>query len=400
VRERGWTVASLNYRLAPESAWPAQLQDATEALALLRSRADELGIDLERIGGLGDSAGGHLVALLGEPGPGRAPLRSVVTWSGLNDLTGLTQQPSSGGCPTSDGCTYRGLAAKVVDGLMACTPQRCPDEYALASPAATVSSGHAATLAVSSEGEQVDPRQAWVMDAALQRNRVPSRVHVLPGSLHARGFQPYAWPLSLRFLAATLTPETAPAYPRPSVTVTLDLPTRTGDAGRPRGPAQGGRPAAAGRQQREPAGAAGRRDVAHGAARAAGARGGRHLLRHELDAARPRQHGLAGRLARQRHRDGHLAAHGRGPVTGRHASTTRLPGEQLVRGGAVLFGLGVVGVVVVVVPFLLGRDDAPLWTTLLASLLPVGLGAALLGLLRGARARRRAARRERVVHRP
>ena len=86
-------------------------------------------------------------------------------------------------------------------------------------------------------------------------------------------------------------------------------------------------------------------------------------------------------------------------MTGRHAGTTRLPGEGMVRAGALLFGLGVVGVLVVVVPFLLGRDDAPLWTTLLALLLPAGLGLALLGLLRGARARRRAARRERVVHR-
>ncbi len=87
-------------------------------------------------------------------------------------------------------------------------------------------------------------------------------------------------------------------------------------------------------------------------------------------------------------------------MTGRHAGAARLPGDLLVRAGAVAFGIGVVGVLVVLVPFLLGRDDAPLWTTLLASLLPVGLGLALLGLLRGARARRRAARRERVVHRP
>ena len=68
------------------------------------------------------------------------------------------------------------------------------------------------------------------------------------------------------------------------------------------------------------------------------------------------------------------------------------PGDGLVRAGALLFGLGVLGVIAVVVPFLLGREDAPLWSTLLASVLPVGLGLALLGLLRGARSRRRAAR--------
>jgi len=77
-------------------------------------------------------------------------------------------------------------------------------------------------------------------------------------------------------------------------------------------------------------------------------------------------------------------------MTARHAAPAQSePGERLVRTGAVLFGVGVLGVIAVVVPFLLGRDDAPLWTTLVASLLPVGLGLALLGLLRGARTRRR-----------
>ena len=77
-------------------------------------------------------------------------------------------------------------------------------------------------------------------------------------------------------------------------------------------------------------------------------------------------------------------------MTARHAAPAQTaPGERLVRAGAVLFGLGVLGVLAVVVPFLLGRDDAPLWTTLVASLLPVGLGLALLGLLRAARTRRR-----------
>jgi len=65
------------------------------------------------------------------------------------------------------------------------------------------------------------------------------------------------------------------------------------------------------------------------------------------------------------------------------------PGEGLVRAGAGVFAVGVVGVLLAVVPFLLGRSDAPTWTTLLASLLPVGLGLALVGLLLGARARRR-----------
>lgn len=76
-------------------------------------------------------------------------------------------------------------------------------------------------------------------------------------------------------------------------------------------------------------------------------------------------------------------------MTGRHAAADASgPGERLVRLGAVVFGIGLVGVLLVVGLFLLGGDDAPLWTTLVASLLPVGLGIALVGLLRGARRRR------------
>ncbi len=60
-----------------------------------------------------------------------------------------------------------------------------------------------------------------------------------------------------------------------------------------------------------------------------------------------------------------------------------------MRAGAVVFGAGVVGVLLAVVPFFFGRQDAPSWTALTASLLPVGLGIALGGLLRGARSRRR-----------
>jgi VIT1/CCC1 family predicted Fe2+/Mn2+ transporter len=75
---------------------------------------------------------------------------------------------------------------------------------------------------------------------------------------------------------------------------------------------------------------------------------------------------------------------------GRHvAASDARPGERMVRVGAAVFALGLVGVLLAVVPFFLGREDAPSWTALLASLLPVGLGLALLGLLRGARAGRR-----------
>lgn len=62
-------------------------------------------------------------------------------------------------------------------------------------------------------------------------------------------------------------------------------------------------------------------------------------------------------------------------------------GEFLVRTGAVVFAVGLLAVLAIVVPYFLGHgNDAPTAVNLLALLLPVGLGLALLGLLRGVRA--------------
>ena len=58
-------VASVDYRLSGEATWPAQLHDAKAAVRWLRARADELGIDPDRIAAWGESAGGHLAELLG-----------------------------------------------------------------------------------------------------------------------------------------------------------------------------------------------------------------------------------------------------------------------------------------------------------------------------------------------
>jgi acetyl esterase/lipase len=65
---RGFVVASIDYRLGPLHRWPAQLQDAKCAVRFLRAHAGQLGIDPNRIGAWGSSAGGHLVAMLGTAG--------------------------------------------------------------------------------------------------------------------------------------------------------------------------------------------------------------------------------------------------------------------------------------------------------------------------------------------
>ncbi len=95
----GLAVATIDYRLALEAPFPAQLHDAKAAIRYLRAHAGELGIDTGRIGVWGESAGGHLAALVGltghrgdlEGGIGvvgeSSAVDVVVDWYGVADFT-------------------------------------------------------------------------------------------------------------------------------------------------------------------------------------------------------------------------------------------------------------------------------------------------------------------------
>ena len=61
----GVTAFVLKYRLGPTYHHPAQLQDAARAIRTVRTRAKEWGVDPQRVGILGFSAGGHLAATAG-----------------------------------------------------------------------------------------------------------------------------------------------------------------------------------------------------------------------------------------------------------------------------------------------------------------------------------------------
>src|SRR3954447_15054697 len=66
--DAGYAVASLNYRLSGEARFPAAVQDAKAAVRFLRAGASEHGLDPERFGAFGASAGGHLACMLGVTG--------------------------------------------------------------------------------------------------------------------------------------------------------------------------------------------------------------------------------------------------------------------------------------------------------------------------------------------
>jgi acetyl esterase/lipase len=65
LNERGLTLFVLRYRLGSAGyRYPAQLQDAVEAMFQIRGNAEKWKIDPKRIGVMGFSAGGHLVSTL------------------------------------------------------------------------------------------------------------------------------------------------------------------------------------------------------------------------------------------------------------------------------------------------------------------------------------------------
>ena len=61
----GWVGFNVNYRLGPKHHYPDHLVDVKTAITWIRERADQYGIDPDRIAVTGGSAGGHLAALVG-----------------------------------------------------------------------------------------------------------------------------------------------------------------------------------------------------------------------------------------------------------------------------------------------------------------------------------------------
>lgn len=95
AHELGVVVVAPSYRLAPKNPFPADLDDCRAAWDWLVSSADQLGVDAERIGLLGNSAGGGLAAALAlqlRDDQATAPAAQVLFYPMLDDRTATDER--------------------------------------------------------------------------------------------------------------------------------------------------------------------------------------------------------------------------------------------------------------------------------------------------------------------
>lgn len=90
-------IVSVDYRLAPETAFPGPLEDCYAALVWMHQQADLLGIDPQCIGVMGDSAGAGLaagLALLARDRGGPALAFQNLMYPMLDDRTVIEREPN------------------------------------------------------------------------------------------------------------------------------------------------------------------------------------------------------------------------------------------------------------------------------------------------------------------
>lgn len=159
LAEAGLVAVTINYRHAPAHKFPAQLDDVRAALAWVGSHADRYGIDAERVGLFGYSAGGHLACMIGtladapwsDVEPTTAWDRDDPRWKSMPSIRAIV----GGGAP----CEFRDLPVDntAVAYFLGGSRRELPEVYHAASPTAHASSGDVPTLLIHGTRDAVVP---------------------------------------------------------------------------------------------------------------------------------------------------------------------------------------------------------------------------------------------------
>ncbi|NQE64429.1 alpha/beta hydrolase [Caulobacter sp. RHG1] len=180
----GCTIASVNYRLAPETVFPGAIEDCYAALSWLMASADELGVDAARVGIMGESAGGGLAAALAllvrDRGEHTIAFQHLI-YPMIDDRTCVTADPHPYvgefvWTPTSNHFGWTSLLGR---------PPGDADVslYAAAARASDLSGLPKTYIATGALDLFLEENLAYAQ--RLIRAGVPTELHVYPGAFHA-----------------------------------------------------------------------------------------------------------------------------------------------------------------------------------------------------------------------
>jgi len=185
LASKGFVVASINYRLGPHYRWPDQIEDVKCAVRYLRANAHHLNIDPAAIGTWGQSAGGHLVALLGTAGPSAgwdvgsytnqsSKVDAVVDMAGPSDLLTMGDQGASGLVQSS-----------FISLLGPIAPANLGAALKAASPVTYIKPGDPPFLILHSDNDRiVYPQQSQELAWDLGANHVSHQFFMVSGAGH------------------------------------------------------------------------------------------------------------------------------------------------------------------------------------------------------------------------
>lgn len=192
----GYVVAACEYRAVPNK-FPALLEDAKAAVRWMRAHASEFGVDANRIGLLGDSAGGYVVQMAGATNGEKnwdvgdfkevsSDVQAVVSIYGISDLTtigeGIGNENVHASAAVTEALLLNGPAFKDFAGA---SVNADPQKAKAASPIGHVDGTEPPFLLMHGSGDKVvSPLQSKKMFEVLQNKKVEAEYVLVRGAEH------------------------------------------------------------------------------------------------------------------------------------------------------------------------------------------------------------------------
>jgi acetyl esterase/lipase len=185
AEEVSCVVVSVDYRLAPEHAFPAAPEDCYAALKWMAAHSEELGIDPSHIGVRGGSAGGGLCAAVALMARDRKEVKLIFQMPLYGCLDDRHVTPSSHQMATEDMIWGRPASLRGWQAYLGEDHQGEVSPYAAPIRAEDLSGLPPAFMMIGELDLMRDENIEYAM--RLMQAGVPTELHVYPGAFH--GFE-------------------------------------------------------------------------------------------------------------------------------------------------------------------------------------------------------------------